>query len=310
MKSGCQLVRMELAPGQPELGGVARSRGDGAGRFIGIVEPSALGRVVGAQIAALDRVHPQLQTWPRVVMPDYISFVLTVREDVDFSLDGLVAELAGRCDRAWKRVCDAYDIDPKGCVFSPGYRSLKGLNSAHCEAIREYVAESPRRYILPQLYPDIYRTPRHVSFMGRVYPYFGNHFLFRHPNMIVMHYDPKYSDGEWEVRCGFFREVACDGGVLLSSFLTPEEERVKQEFFKLGGSVIKIQPAGYGNDGKPEKPELDLCGEGRMLIVGMTGHDNDNEEIDARLAAEMHGLALAIADYHNPRPEIYRHRVE
>ena len=82
---------------------------------------------------------------------------------------------------------------------------------------------------------------------------------------VVVH--RKYSDEERARLREEWLHTACNGGILISAFVSPVEKDIRREAEAEGARIILITDRPFGERGKPAKSDFEKCEEGKLLVL-------------------------------------------
>lgn len=277
------LITATVQPGRPALAFVnARA----------VMERTALGEAVYQEIVGIHAFHTQIVVYAMVVMPDHIHIVMHVKERLPKPLGQVLNGFSGACSRHWQRLAALPVVQP---LFKP-FNDRILWHKDQLSAMIRYVKDNPRRYIVKQRHPELFRRYNHLQAGDREFAAFGNIFLLRdfdRQQVVVHRADSPQTRSEnaskW-LRC------AASGGVLISPFISPDEREIYKQALAAGGRFVVIRNEGFAERFKPVGHEFDLCAEGRLLLIA-PWPENGAAKVTRQEALQMNDLAAFLSAY-------------
>ena len=148
--------------------------------------------------------------------------------------------------------------------------------------------------------PRFFQTIRDVEIGERRVTVYGNPFLLEHPDRVVVRASSKFSDEEKARRRAIALDTAAHGGVIVSPFINGGEQALRDECLALGARMIRVLWQGFGEKFKPAQREIELCAQGRLLLVAINPGEPGKETLHKWMAMEMNRVAESLCDYTQP----------
>lgn len=246
------------------------------------------GRIVFDLWRAIPQSYPQIETSTLILMPDHLHGIIRVRERMPKPL--------GVPIRAFKsQVTSALRLkhgNPELQVWPPGFHDLILLRAGALKAYTDYIRDNPRRYCLKRSHPHLFsradalqhaRLPQEQCWTG-----YGNLFLLDRPELIPLRISRRATDQEIEeVKTRMQRAVAT-GAVIVSPCLSSGEKAVA-DMLMTGqhGDLILMSHDGFGPYYKPHGGYIDLCAQGRLLILSPFQYTGRREKIARETCLKM-----------------------
>ncbi len=231
------------------------------------IEETALGRVIGRNVAIFPRVYPFLQVYQYKVMPDHVHILLRVKtwteEHLDSYIESLKVNIAASYSAVAGREISSDDI------FQIGYCDKPLLRKRSLDALFQYIRENPHRLAMRMQFPEFFTTVRNLRIGGRDYEAYGNLFLFRNPDKEAVKVSRKFSPEEVLEKKSEWLSDASRGTILVSPFIAKAEKEVLEEACGMGASIILIVHEAFGERYKPARRNFNLCSQGRLLIISL-----------------------------------------
>ena len=227
-------------------------------------ELTPIGSRIDEQIRALNTVNSALIPWRWVIMPDHLHLLLYVCRRLDKHLGQYLAALKGRCSKAWWALDTAREGQP---LFASGYHDRVVLREGQVATIRNYIDDNPRRLWVKQHNPDLFLHRHSLQVAGEPMHAMGNIFLLKHFDRHAVYISSRFSrDTVMARKREWFRAIQ-EGGVLIGSFVSKAEKRVRDYALTHGGRIVLMINHPFPERYKPSGQWFDLCREGRLLIV-------------------------------------------
>lgn len=238
------------------------------------IEETPLGHRIARSILELQRMHPVLQVYQFVVMPDHVHILLRVKEwtpcHLDYYMESLVANIGGG-------------------VFQPGYCDKPLLLNRSLDGLFRYIRENPHRLAMRMQFPEFFQRVRNLRIGDGEYVAYGNLFLLRNPDKMAVKISRNFSPGEVASRRAAWIEAASKGTVLVSPFVARAEKEVRAGAERAGGRLILVVHEAFGERYRPGAHDFELCCSGRLAIVSLGAAAGAG--LSRELCVRMNGLA-------------------
>ncbi len=281
------LYRHPDAPDMSIISGNPNDNGESGPK----VELLPIGHILEEEISKTVEMRKEVSIPKFVIMPDHVHLLLTLKENIDFSVTKIVSQIeSATTSRSRRAGLIAWDES----VFK-----ATGLNDRiafedRLELLSKYIDDNPRRLLIKRLHPDLFRRNLSVNIGGDKVDCIGNIFLLRKPLQIV-HVRRKWSSDEQQEYKRNCIAVARQGAVLISPFIHPIENEIRKQVLDEGGSIIQIVEHGFEERFKPTGRMMDVCAEGRLLLISEAGASTRSEDMTYAKASRLNQLAERIA---------------
>lgn len=254
------------------------------------------GQFVENTIGLWQEKYPQIDVDASVVMPDHVHLCITVTRSLPQGLSRAVANFMGMTGRARMDALAAqnYNVDFQP-FFKKGFNDRIAYDANHYLRQLNYIADNPRRYLIKRYHRDLYRKKWLVTVNDETFMAVGNILLLSNPDRRVVRFSRRYAAGEFERYEAEWHCCVENGGVLVSPFIHPKEEALKEYAFKEGGSVIRICENGFEGRFAPYGSEFDYMGTGHLLLVAPMVHNTRSEKLTYTKALQMNTVARRVA---------------
>lgn len=258
-KSRCiYLITLMKREGVPAFGSLA---GDCSIKWgnpgCAFIRSSDVGNAVKKALREIPKIEPAIRVLQYALMPDHLHIVLFVEREMD--------EILGRKLAAFKVMVNGFArIDS---VFEKGFDDQILRSDRKLDVIYDYLRQNAHRLAVRWRYPRYFRRVNNMRIGGHLYQAYGNLLLLRNPFMEAVVVHRKYSDEERARLREEWLHTACNGGVLISAFVSPVEKDIRREAEAEGARIILITDRPFGERGKPAKSDFEKCEEGKLLVL-------------------------------------------
>lgn len=287
-------IVLNKSPGIPDFSSVEGYVGNH--QWPPCVRHTELGKIIGTALSSLKNAFPFTSIPRRCIMPDHVHFVLYVHEQTDIHLGDLIKHIKNECRRSWKE--SGHDSSEK--IFVKNYHDTFLTGKNQLSRMLSYVSDNPRRHLLRKEHPGWFRR-FHIS-DGRVtYEAYGNWDLLDEPCIEPVKISSKYTQEELIRRKRLWLQTVRNDGILVSPFISKAEKKVREWACDNGGVLIYITTDSFPERFKPDGVLLDLCAEGRLMLVSVPdclSHAPDEPYDFRNHCLMMNDLADRIANHH------------
>ena len=264
---------------------VGRSDADAGSPDEPHIEVSALGQRVVDEWWATALHHPEVEVLALQMMPDHLHGILFVTQQTE----QLATQQAGRRNRRG-------EDRTHGMLFARGYNDRLLLRSGQLDTWLNYLADNPRRLLLKQEHPDLFRVQRGVKFAGQTFSALGNLFLLQRPLRLQVQCSRRLTDAEIQTKIRQYLEAANKGAVLVSPSISKGEKSVMRSAFEKGYPLIYLQENGFSDLAKPGGARMDACARGQLLILAPWEHHNERLTISRNQCLSLNEMARIICE--------------
>lgn len=242
--------------------------------------PTASGeRVIKALYDTLPAFGP-IRVLQYCVMPDHVHMILHVKERL---LDHL-----GTYIFKFKTLCNK-----DGHLIDDGYNDQILSKKRKLDTLFDYVRDNPRRLAIKRANPRYFCSTTVVEANGVKCRCYGNILLLNNPfkEQVVVH---RADTSEIRNRNkNLWEYTACNGGVLVSPFISRDEREVFDMAIGVECNIIYVTEKLPGEREKPHGRLFDLCAQGRLLMIAIDGVPEG--PLTRQVCMKMNSLAASIA---------------
>lgn len=152
-------------------------------------------------------------------------------------------------------------------VFAKGFNDQILKNSRSLDTLYKYIRDNPRSLAVRRAHPEFFSRVNKLKIGERTYQAYGNFQLLDNPfkEQVIVHRadTPEIRRLNREL----WLYTAANGGVLVLSFISPDEKVIRSEAEESGGRIILIINHLIDSRYKPVGHDFDLCEAGRLLII-------------------------------------------
>lgn len=326
------MITMVTEGRRPLLGKVVgRSDADAGSPDEPHIEVSALGQRVVDEWWATALHHPEVEVLALQMMPDHLHGILFVREKMEKPLGMALRGFKQSCNRHYRELVLGQPPVPSvalatqqteqlatqqagrrnrrgedrnrrgedrthGMLFARGYNDRLLLRSGQLDTWLNYLADNPRRLLLKQEHPDLFRVQRGVKFAGQTFSALGNLFLLQRPLRLQVQCSRRLTDAEIQTKIRQCLEAANKGAVLVSPSISKGEKSVMRSAFEKGYPLIYLQENGFSDLAKPGGARMDACARGQLLILAPWEHHNERLTISRNQCLSLNEMARIICE--------------
>ena len=244
------------------------------------IVPTTLGNSVinlfkGIEAYVSEKTGCQIQILQYQLMPDHFHGIIHVKEPLPSSLPlgRIIGRWKGACSRAYWASASSSSSDnrPKfSSLFSDGFNDRVLNRQGQLQHWITYLRNNPRRLWIKYHFPDRYRKKHEFAAGKSRYRYtaMGESFLVTYPERVQVRCHRNLSDAEIREEVAHYMELARNGVVLVSPFISPGEKAVYEACYAERLKMIRIINRGIDGQFKfPPGRDLEGCYEGFLLVL-------------------------------------------
>ena len=195
-------------------------------------------------------------------MPDHIHFAIFAREYLPRVLGRYIGMFKVKCGQLIRS-----EFPDLQYIFTPDFHD-RYLRPVHrLSTIIEYIQQNPYRLLAKRLNPEFFRRINNIEIQGALWQAYGNLQLLDNPFKAPVVIHRAGSDSLRADKRRRWNHLAENGGVLVSSFISPAEKEIRRQCEEVDGKIILITNAPFAEREKPASHDFDLCTKGRLLIL-------------------------------------------
>ena len=280
-----------------------------------VVERTELGHKIVAHLLALPKKRPEIKVVSYCVMPDHLHTIWHVTQPIPI---GILAVARGFW-QGEKKIGRAYSMSitphsmrenehnaPRGGV-DPLFHEMPFVRPlsrrGQLNAMINYVMLNPQRLATKRMMPEFFRVQEGIEIAGRKYSGVGNVELLQRERYMPVHVRSMWvEDAE---RHGYDQPLrdymngcvlaARQGSVMVSPFISKQEQAVMAELLKEELPFIYIADNGFGEYYKPSAALFDAVAAKRVLILSPWEYDADKKHVTRADCVAMNKMAEEIA---------------
>ena len=248
------------------------------------IVPTTLGNSVinlfkGIEAYVLDKTGCHVQVLQYQLMPDHFHGIIHVKDPLPSSLPvgRIIGRWKGACSREyWASVSSpssspSSDNRPKFApLFSDGFNDRVLNRQGQLQRWIVYLRDNPRRLWIKYHFPDRYRKKHDFAAGKSRYRYtaMGETFLVTYPERVQVRCHRNLSDAEIRAEVAHYLDLARNGVVLVSPFISSGEKAVYEACYAERLKMIRIINRGIDGQFKfPSGRDLEGCYEGFLLVL-------------------------------------------
>lgn len=277
------MVTMCKAAGVREFGMLAGDYRVPRGQFNSpFVSTTPVGMAIKGAIRNFYRVEPEARVLQYAIMPDHIHLIIFVETPTQATLGMIVARFKAEVN----------NLAGFAPVFEKGFNDQILDSRRDLNTLFEYVRDNPRRLAVRQALPQFFRRVDTLNVNGKAYQAYGNVQLMDNPfkEQVVVHRADTAEQRERHRQEWLY--TACNGGVLVSPFISGAERAVRAEAEAMDARIILVTAEPFGERYKPAAHDFEQCEAGRLLIISAPVRER---ALSRSTCLAMNALAAAIA---------------
>ena len=269
------------------------------------VERMELGEEIVHTIFHIQDIHPEVRVLQFCIMPDHIHVILYVTRTMNAGIKTVV--------RGWwqgaKKVAALSD-DPNSIrdnqqSLSPIFTDIPFIRPmsrrGQLDIMMQYIKMNPQRLATKRLMPEYFRVQEGIEIAGRIYCGVGNAELLQRARYMPVHVRRTMVD---EAEHGDNKRLrdymngcvlaARQGTVMVSPFISKQEQAVMEVLLKEGLPFIYIADNGFRDYYKPQDSLFDAVARKQVLILSPWEYDPNKKHINRAECMEMNKMAEEI----------------
>ena len=269
------------------------------------VERTELGEEIVHTIFHIQDIHPEVRVLQFCIMPDHIHVILYVTRTMNAGIKTVV--------RGWwqgaKKVAALSD-DPNSIrdnqqSLSPIFTDIPFIRPmsrrGQLDIMMQYIKMNPQRLATKRLMPEYFCVQEGIEIAGRIYCGVGNAELLQRARYMPVHVRRTMVD---EAEHGDNKRLrdymngcvlaARQGTVMVSPFISKQEQAVMEVLLKEGLPFIYIADNGFRDYYKPQDSLFDAVARKQVLILSPWEYDPNKKHINRAECMEMNKMAEEI----------------
>lgn len=224
-----------------------------------------LGQVIRRSLKEFQEINSNIGILQHAIMPDHVHFIVRIKETLEQSLGIYLARL--KVDILHK-AREEKAISPNiNSIFTKNYNDSYLHPKRSLQDLISYVKTNPWRYWEKKNHPEFFtRIDEYILSDERCRVY-GNIRLLENPFIYPVIYHRRYTGQTWDRFCKIYSYVIDNGGVLVGSFVNPNEKKILDESLASGGKIILFQDIPDSPRWKPYKRNFELATAGNFLQI-------------------------------------------
>ncbi len=257
-----------------------------------IPDNTELGECVKTELLRIQEKTPALIIKRYVIMPDHIHFVLQVISQLEKPIGKYLAPFSVACSRAYTNLAGLSSFTT---LFKP-FDDRIIFDFIQLDRAIKYIEDNPRRYLLRQKYPDLFKRHLHICINNHEYAAYGNIFILKEIYLLPIRIHRYWSQQEFDQYTRKCLEEISKGAIPISPAIHKVEKYIIREAIESGSRVIVLRDLAFNERFKPQGEYFDLCAAGRLLLLS-PWPDNLNRRSSAGYTEfhQMNDLAASIA---------------
>lgn len=245
------MITINAVPGAPVLSHLRVSPNGAVSTVL-----TEAGVAVDRFLFMIESIHPFLRMRRRVVMPDHVHFLLLVTERLEEPVYIHIYNLISRIEQAWGAP-----------VLQQAFHDRIIYGKGQLPRVVSYIADNPRKLHIKRMFPDLF-TVKHVIDAGPLkLEAMGNVLLLDDLGIEPVVFSKHYTDNELLTLKKQWFKAILGGGVIISPFVHPLEQKVLEFALSIGGKAIVLDLKPFRPRQKPSGRLFDACAAGHLLLL-------------------------------------------
>lgn len=244
-----------------------------------VVKRTEYGNAVVEALLHIHDFHPETRVLQYCLMPDHLHAIIQVTREMS---KGFLTVTRGYWQGV-KRI--GREMMPE--KFTEDYTWVKPFvrpmsRRGHLNTMFHYVRMNPIRLATKILKPGFFYVQRDVEVNGYCFNAVGDISILQAKRFVPVHVRHKLEELAGNGNDQALRDYmngcvleARNGAVMVSPFISKNEQRVLKVLLKEGHPIIYIASNGFRDYYKPSELLFDAVADGRVLILAPTSYDPD-----------------------------------
>lgn len=244
-----------------------------------IVKRTAYGNAVVEALFHIRDYYPETRVLQFCLMPDHLHAIIQVTREMS---KGFLSVTRGYWQGV-KRI--GREMMPE--KFTEDYTWIKPFvrpmsRKGQLNTMIQYVKMNPIRLATKILKPGFFYVQRDIEVNGHCFNAVGDISILQTKRFVPVHVRHKMEEmartGDDQTLRDYMNGCVLDarqGAVMVSPFISKNEQRVLEVLLKEGRTIIYIANNGFRDYYKPTDLLFDAVAEGRVLILAPTSYDPD-----------------------------------
>lgn len=298
------LFTINLSKNVPDLSIIKPVR-DANGALVPDVTITASGQAALQSLEVLSHVKG-IEIVAKAIMPDHVHLMVYVHEKLPRHVGSYIQGFMAGCTSRWKKIMINEGRAFDQSFFEDDYNDRVCMHKGQWQIMKDYVNDNYRRRAMIMAHPDYFQKIRNIQLCGRRLSIYGNPYLLKSPERMVIRWSSRFTPEELEKREKALLDISRHHGVVKSPLINENERNLKDKCIAAGARLIHVIWQGFPDRYKPAKSEFELCQQGRLLIIALNPGVPGTEKLSRAMAMEMNALSELLCDYTTPPPTFLR----
>ena len=277
------------------------------------IERTELGDRITEEALRINRYYPQIRVIQHCLMPDHLHVIYYVTEPMDKSIKSVIRGFW----QGVKKIGRTYTAN-NGTPFihselnsekTDGERIFTEVpfirpmsRKGQLQTMIRYVQMNPERLATKRLMPEYFRVQDNIEIAGRTYAGVGNADLLQRTNYMPVHVRrtmvEEAEHGDNKRLRGYMNGcvlAARQGTVMVSPFISKQEQAVMDVLLKEGLPFIYIADNGFRDYYKPQESLFEAVAKKQVLILSPWEYDPLKKHVSRTECVAMNKMAEEIS---------------
>ena len=281
------------------------------------VERTEMGNALVDKLLSHPSYYPEIRVLQFCLMPDHLHAILHVTRPMEKTFNTVVRSLwqgAKKLGRVYSSSISPEsdsgltneDNNAPFSIFTerPFVRPLS--RRGQLQTMIHYVQMNPQRLATKHLMPEYFRVQEGIEIAGRIYCGVGNADLLQRTKYLPVHVrrtmveEAEHGDNkrlrDYMNGCVL---AARQGSVMISPFISKQEQAVMEVLLKEGLPFIYLADNGFRDYYKPQNSLFDAVARKQVLILSPWEFDPHKKHVSRAECVEMNKMAEEIAEIYS-----------
>jgi len=267
------------------------------------IEHSELGTQLIKMLLDNQNYYPDVRVLQFCVMPDHLHAILHVMRPMDKTFNTVVRGIWQGAKKIGRSFFSSVSPESHSGIFTehPFIRPMS--RKGQLQTMIRYVQMNPERLATKHLMPEYFRVQEEIEIAGRKYCGVGNADLLQRAKYMPIHVRWTMVD---EAEHGDDKRLrdymngcvlaARQGTVMVSPFISKQEQAVMEVLLKEGLPFIYIADNGFRDYYKPQDSLFDAVARKKVLILSPWEYDPHKKHVSRAECIEMNKMAEEICE--------------
>ena len=264
------------------------------------INPTPLGKEVKRCWNNISKHYPQVKPIRLQLMPDHMHGILFVTEKMPFHLGRIINGFKIGCNKAIRELSPTLSpitqTSPTTHLWEEGYHDRILIGKDQLKRMSDYLIDNPRRRLLKNKYPDLFKIHKRVTIGNQEMTAIGNIFLLNQPSIVPVKCSRSLDEITLDKEAKRLIKLAQQGTILVSPCISDGEKHIFRLAHELGYPTIVILTHCIPQMWKPGGKLFDTCAQGNLLLISPWQQHNEPKKLTKDICNQLNDIAACIAN--------------